>query len=122
MDYYLVTKIQEIRRNPNEYIKNVNCLYNFTGLPPESIKDLNHIKFIADRLMNFTRVLFSELDFDILWFMACFFTACDAMGLRVMHSVLIFYVIYKFCIRWFKAEVGENYLSKTSGVDSRFLI
>jgi meckelin len=122
MDYYLVSKIQDIRRNPKEYIADVTFLYNLTRMPPESILDLAHIKLVADRFMNFTRVLLSELDFDIMWLMACFYTAFDAIGLKVIHSTLIFYIFYKFLIRYPRHEIGESKLSRTSGIDSRFLI
>lgn len=74
MDFYLVTKIQEIRRNPNQYISEVTLFYNLFRLPPDSIVNLNHFKMVGDKFMNFTRVLFSDLDFDILWVMASFLT------------------------------------------------
>mmetsp|Transcript_11259 Transcript_11259/g.12736 ORF Transcript_11259/g.12736 Transcript_11259/m.12736 type:complete len:412 (-) Transcript_11259:2-1237(-) len=122
LDYYLVTKISDARINPNNYIADVTFLYNLFKLPPTAISSLQTVRFVADKFMNFTRVLFSEMDFDILWIMSCFFTALDALGFEVMHSVLIFYVFYRFGLRWFRAEMGENILSKTSGIDSRFLI
>lgn len=122
LDYYLVGKINEIKRNPNQFISDVTPIYGFTKLPPDSIFDLKHIRLVGDRFMNFTRVLLSDLDFDIIWIMICFFTALDALGLRIMHSALIFYVFYNLCIKWPRAEFGENILSKTSGIDSRFLI
>jgi hypothetical protein len=67
LDYYLVNKINEIKRNPNQFISDVTSIYGFTRLPPDSIIDLNQIRLVADRFMNFTRVLLSDLDFDIIW-------------------------------------------------------
>ncbi|CAI2379959.1 unnamed protein product [Moneuplotes crassus] len=122
MDFYLVRQIIDARNNPKEYINEVTFLYNFFKLPPEAISTLNHFKLIPDKLMNFTRVLFLQFDWDILWLMVCSFTFLDALGLDVTHSIIIFYVIYKFGLKWLRAELGENNLSKTSGIDSRFLI
>jgi hypothetical protein len=117
MDYYLVSKIQEIRRNPNEYISDVTFLYNLTKLPPESIADLSHIKLVADKLMNFTRVLLVELDFDMMWLIACFYTFFDVIGLNIVESTLIIYIFYQFCIRYPRQMLGGSKLGKTSGVD-----
>jgi hypothetical protein len=122
LDYYLVSKIQEIRRNPNHFIADVTFIYKFTKLSPQPIMDLDNIKLVADRFKSFTRVLLLDLDFDIMWLMVCFYTALDALGLHIVHSTLIFYIYYRFCIVWPRKELGENFLSKTSGVDSRFLI
>ena len=111
-----------IRNNASRYILDTTVFYNFTKYPPFSILLLEDFRLVADRLMNFTKVLFLDLDFDILWLMVCIFTALDAFGLSVIHSVIIFYVYYKLCIRWPRKDLGEMYLSKTSGVDDRFLI
>lgn len=122
LDYHLVYKLQEIRRNPNQYISDVTAFYNFTRLPPESIFNLDRLKLVADRFMHFTRILLSDLDFDILWIMVCFYTALDALGLHVLHTTLIFYCYYKLCIVWPRKSIGEWNLSRTSGIDGRFLI
>ena len=97
-------------------------VYNITTYPPSPIMELNDFKFIPDRLKNFTKTLLLDTDFDMMWLMVCIYTALDAFGLDILVSTLIIYIYYIFCIKWFRAYLGERNISRTSGIDSRFLI
>lgn len=97
-------------------------IYNITKLPPKPIMELNNMVLIADKLKNLTKVFLLDIDFDIMWLTVCLYTALDALGLHILHSTLIIYVYYFLFIKFPRGYFGEMILSKTSGVDSRFLI
>lgn len=122
MDYYLVNKLQEIKRNPRAFIPDVSFLYSMFRLPPTNISDIPYITLVPDKLKNFTRILLVDTDFDILFMMVLIFTALDALGLDIVVSGIIFYVFYRYCILAPKKMLGEWNLSRTSGIDSKFLI
>ena len=122
MDYYLVNKIQDIKRTPRNFIPDVSAIYGLLRIPPQSIMDMNDITLVPDRLKSFTRILFLDMDFDILMFMRLLLTGFDAIGLHILVSAFIFYAFYRVFIKLPRAEFGEGHLAKTSGVDSKFLI
>jgi ABC-type transport system involved in Fe-S cluster assembly fused permease/ATPase subunit len=93
-----------------------------TKIPPQRLGTIKNYLFIADRLMNFTKILLSDLDFDILWLMVCFYIALDAAGLHIMHSTVIFYIYYRIFIVKLRTFFGEWKLAQTSGIDERFLL
>lgn len=122
MSQYFINYISQVKNYPTVAIRERGICQLFTNLPPDNTNRMETPVFIKDHWFGFRKVLFGELDFDILILFTCMYMVLDIWQLSVLQSTVIIYSFYKVLIELPRKVFGARNLSTKTLVESRFLL